>query len=107
MGFYWCKKFSDFIGELELMDIPLGGGAFTWTGGLRGQSMSRPDYFCMQSLKIKTIIIQNCGGIMSIYLKRKHDCSNNDKWMCLTNKNADPRKKVTKKLLIQQETEKY
>ena len=54
MGFYWCKKFSDFIGELELMDIPLGGGAFTWTGGLRGQSMSRPDCFCMQSLKIKT-----------------------------------------------------
>ena len=39
------RRFSKVIDELTLRDLLLQGGAFTWSGGLNGQSMSRSDHF--------------------------------------------------------------
>ena len=35
------KRFSQIIDELELKDLPLHGGAFTWAGGPGNQRMAR------------------------------------------------------------------
>ena len=39
------RRFSQIINELELMDLPLQGGSFTWRGGLINQRMTRLDWF--------------------------------------------------------------
>ena len=39
------RRFSEVIDELELRDLPLQGGPFTWSGGLNNQTMSRIDRF--------------------------------------------------------------
>ena len=39
------KRFSEVIEDLELKDLPLLGGPFTWSGGVNNQSFSRLDRF--------------------------------------------------------------
>ena len=39
------RRFLKVIDELELRDLPLQGGPFTWSGGLNSQTMSRIDRF--------------------------------------------------------------
>ena len=39
------RRFSHIINELELMDLPLQGGSFTWRGGLINQRMTILDWF--------------------------------------------------------------
>ena len=39
------RRFSQIINELDLMDLPLQGGSFTWRGGLINQRMTRLDWF--------------------------------------------------------------
>ena len=39
------RKFSEMIDDLDLRDLPLQGGPFTWSGGLNSQTMSRLDRF--------------------------------------------------------------
>ena len=39
------KEFSGFIEEFELVDPPLGGGVFTWSGGEGGFLKARLDRF--------------------------------------------------------------
>ena len=39
------RKFSQIIDELELKDLPLKGGSFTWRGGSNNQRMARLDRF--------------------------------------------------------------
>ena len=39
------RKFSQIIYELELKDIPLQGGQYTWKGGLINSQMARLDRF--------------------------------------------------------------
>ena len=39
------RQFSYFIDELELIDLPLLGGNFTWSGGLRNQNLAHLDRF--------------------------------------------------------------
>ena len=37
------EKFSDFIEDLNLIDLPLEGGRYTWSSGTEHPSMSRID----------------------------------------------------------------
>ena len=37
------EKFSDFIEDLNLIDLPLEGGSYTWSSGTEQPSMSRID----------------------------------------------------------------
>lgn len=39
------RRFSKVIKDLELQDLPLQGGSFTWRGGLNNQSELRLDRF--------------------------------------------------------------
>ena len=39
------RHFSEVIGELQLRDLPLVGGSYTWCGGLNNRSASRLDWF--------------------------------------------------------------
>ena len=39
------RRFSNVIEDLELRDLPLQGGPFTWSGGLNNLSKSRLDHF--------------------------------------------------------------
>ncbi|RVW51689.1 hypothetical protein CK203_066718 [Vitis vinifera] len=39
------RRFAQIIDELGLVDIPLQGGSFTWSGGLNNQSRARLDRF--------------------------------------------------------------
>ena len=39
------RRFLEVIEDLELRDLPLQGGHFTWSGGLNNQSKSRIDRF--------------------------------------------------------------
>ncbi|WJZ96349.1 hypothetical protein VitviT2T_015042 [Vitis vinifera] len=39
------RRFAQIINELGLVDIPLQGGSFTWSGGLNNQSWARLDRF--------------------------------------------------------------
>ncbi|RVX20512.1 Transposon TX1 uncharacterized 149 kDa protein [Vitis vinifera] len=39
------RRFSEVIDELDLRDLPLQGGPFTWSGGLNNQAMTRLDRF--------------------------------------------------------------
>ncbi|RVW86319.1 Transposon TX1 uncharacterized 149 kDa protein [Vitis vinifera] len=39
------RRFSEVVEELELRDLPLQGGVFTWCGGLNNRSKSRIDRF--------------------------------------------------------------
>ena len=42
---YAMRRFSEVIEDLELRDLPLHGGIFTWSGGLNNQTRSRLDCF--------------------------------------------------------------
>ncbi|RVW64332.1 putative ribonuclease H protein [Vitis vinifera] len=39
------RRFADVIEELQLKDLPLFGGPFTWSGGVNNQTLSRLDRF--------------------------------------------------------------
>ena len=39
------RRFSEVVEELDLRDLPLQGGSFTWSGGLNNRSKSRIDRF--------------------------------------------------------------
>ena len=39
------RRFIDVIEDLQLKDLPLFGGPFTWSGGVNNQSFSRLDRF--------------------------------------------------------------
>ena len=39
------RRYADILNDLELRDLPLQGGPFTWRGGLNGRSKSRLDRF--------------------------------------------------------------
>ena len=39
------RRFSEVIDDLDLRDLPLQGGPFTWSGGLNNQAMTRLDRF--------------------------------------------------------------
>ena len=39
------RRFSEVVEELELRDLPLQGGLFTWSGGLNNRLKSRIDQF--------------------------------------------------------------
>ncbi|RVW41575.1 putative ribonuclease H protein [Vitis vinifera] len=39
------RRFSEVIDDLDLRDLPLQGGPFTWSGGLNSQAMSKLDRF--------------------------------------------------------------
>ena len=39
------RRFSEVIDDLDLTDLPLQVGPFTWSGGLNSQTMSRLDRF--------------------------------------------------------------
>ena len=39
------RRFSQMIDELELKDLPLQGGMYTWKGGLNNQRMARLDRY--------------------------------------------------------------
>ena len=43
------RRFSEIIKDLELRDLPLHGGSFTWNGGLNNQSHSRIDQFLLSN----------------------------------------------------------
>ena len=74
------REFSSFIDEFELVDPPLGGGAFTWIGGEGGALKARLDRFlfsgdweervtgAMQCLLTRPVsdhcpILLDCGGV--------------------------------------------
>lgn len=46
---YSMRRFSEVIEDLELRDLPLQGGSFTWKGGLNNQSHSRLDRFLISN----------------------------------------------------------
>ena len=39
------RRFSEVVKDLELRDLPLQGGLFTWSGGLNNRLKSRIDRF--------------------------------------------------------------
>ena len=39
------RRFLEVIDDLDLRDLPLQGGSFTWSGELNSQAMSRLDRF--------------------------------------------------------------
>ena len=39
------RRFSEILNDLDLRDLPLHGGSYTWSGGLNGSAMSRLDRF--------------------------------------------------------------
>ena len=39
------RRFSEIIDVLELVDLPLLGGKFTWSGGLQNHNQARLDIF--------------------------------------------------------------
>ena len=43
------RRFSDILNDLELRDLPLQSGPFTWRGGLNGRLKSRLDRFVVSS----------------------------------------------------------
>ena len=43
------RRFSEIIEDLELRDLPLQGGSFTWRDGLNNQSHSRLDRFLVSN----------------------------------------------------------
>ena len=46
---YLMRIFSEIIEHLELRDLPLQGGSFTWNGRLNNQSHSRLDRFLVSN----------------------------------------------------------
>ena len=46
---YLMRIFSKIIEDLELRDLPLQGGSFTWKGRLNNQSHSRLDWFLVSN----------------------------------------------------------
>ena len=46
---YSMRRFSEVIEDLELRDLPLQGGSFTWKGGLNNQSHFRLDRFLISN----------------------------------------------------------
>ena len=45
------RRFSEVIDDLDLRDLPLQGGSFTWSGELNSQAMSRLDRFLVSEDK--------------------------------------------------------
>ena len=43
------RRFADMVDELRLVDFPLQGGEFTWSGGPNNQSWARLDRFLVSS----------------------------------------------------------
>ncbi|RVW93100.1 putative ribonuclease H protein [Vitis vinifera] len=43
------RRFAQVIDDLELVDLPLQGGSFTWSGGLHNQAWARLDRFLVSS----------------------------------------------------------
>ena len=39
------RRFSEVIDDLEMVDLPMSGGNFTWRGGMPNQTMARLDRF--------------------------------------------------------------
>ena len=39
------RRFAQVMDDLELVDLPLQGGSFTWSGGLHNQAWARLDRF--------------------------------------------------------------
>ena len=44
------RRFSDIMNDLDLSDLSLQGGPYTWSGGLNGSSMSRLDRFLVTAV---------------------------------------------------------
>ena len=59
------RQFSKFIDELELIDLPLLGDNFTWSGGLRNQNMARLDRFL-----VSQDWIDHHGNVVQLKLPR-------------------------------------
>ena len=59
------RQFSDFSDELELIDLPLLGGNFTWSGGLRNQNLARLDRFL-----VSQDWLDHYGNVMQLKLPR-------------------------------------
>ena len=43
------RRFSEILNDLELRDLPLQGGPYTWSGGLNGSARSRLDRFLVNA----------------------------------------------------------
>ena len=43
------RRFAETVEDLELVDLPLQGGEFTWNGGLNNQAWARLDRFLVSS----------------------------------------------------------
>ena len=59
------RRFSKVIDDLEMKDLPLQGGSFTWRGGLNNQSQSGLDRF----LVLEVWITYFSGIVQSILLR--------------------------------------
>ena len=44
------RRFPETVDDLELVDLPLQGGEFTWNGGLNNQAWARLDRFLVSSI---------------------------------------------------------
>lgn len=55
------ERFSEFINENELMDLPLGGRRYTWYNNQVRVAMSRLDRFLFRRLG-GTVCRRSCGG---------------------------------------------
>ena len=55
------RRFSEVIEDLELKDLPMVGGPFTWTGGVNNQFFSRLDLFWL--MRGGTVILVMRGNL--------------------------------------------
>ena len=55
------RRFSEVIEDLELKDLPMVGGPFTWTGGVNNQFFSRLDLFWL--MRGGTVILEMRGSL--------------------------------------------
>ena len=61
------RRFAQVLDELELLDLPLQGGVFSWSGGRNNQSWARLDRFLV------TWLDQFCGVVQSRLLRPTSD----------------------------------
>ena len=59
------RQFSEFIDELELIDLTMLGGNFTWSGGLRNQNMA-----CLDRFLVSQVWIDHHGNVVQLKLPR-------------------------------------